>query len=117
MIDENFKPWLIEINTNPCLELSCPLLGRIIPLMVEQSLRLSLDVIFPPPCHYSNTTKHLAPDMSLEYLRYELIFDSLADGEEVRNLYRNVKLSKLSKFLIKLSGRDWRGIGRLVVCR
>lgn len=26
MIDEDFKPWLIEINTNPCLELSCSLL-------------------------------------------------------------------------------------------
>jgi tubulin polyglutamylase TTLL1 len=34
MIDEDFHPWLIEINTNPCLELSCPLLGRIIPGMV-----------------------------------------------------------------------------------
>lgn len=70
MIDEQFRPWLIEINTNPCLELSCPLLGRIIPVMVEQSLRLSLDIVFPPPCHYANTSKHLAPDMNMEYLRY-----------------------------------------------
>ena len=23
MIDENFQPWLIEINTNPCIETSC----------------------------------------------------------------------------------------------
>ena len=34
MIDANFKPWLIEINTNPCLEMSCPVLDRIIPSMV-----------------------------------------------------------------------------------
>ena len=26
MIDKDFKAWLIEINTNPCLETSCPLL-------------------------------------------------------------------------------------------
>lgn len=100
MIDEQFRPWLIEINTNPCLEISCPLLGRIIPLMVEQSLRLTLDVIFPPPCNYSNTSKHLAPDMNLEYLRYELIFDSLAEGDQIRELYQNVKLSKLSSLCL-----------------
>ena len=34
MIDSNLDVWLIEINTNPCLELSCPLLGSIIPKMV-----------------------------------------------------------------------------------
>jgi hypothetical protein len=34
MIDSNFKPWLIEINSNPCLEISCPLLGRIIPGLI-----------------------------------------------------------------------------------
>lgn len=39
MIDEKFKPYLIEINTNPCLELSSPLLGRIIPAMVENAFR------------------------------------------------------------------------------
>ena len=26
MIDSNFKPWLIQINTNPCLEVNCPVL-------------------------------------------------------------------------------------------
>lgn len=34
MIDDNFKIWLIEVNTNPCLELSCPLLSRLIPGML-----------------------------------------------------------------------------------
>ncbi len=31
MIDESYHVWLIEVNTNPCLELSSPLLARIIP--------------------------------------------------------------------------------------
>jgi tubulin monoglycylase TTLL3/8 len=39
MIDDNFKVWLIEVNTNPCLALSCPLLSRIIPPLVENVLR------------------------------------------------------------------------------
>ena len=80
MIDSEFKPWLIEVNTNPCLEVSSPLLSRIIPQMVDQALRLSLDIVFPPPCHYPNTTKHLAPDSQLENLNYELIFDEKRDG-------------------------------------
>ena len=39
MIDEEFKTWLIEVNTNPCLELSSPLLARIIPSMIENAFR------------------------------------------------------------------------------
>jgi tubulin polyglutamylase TTLL1 len=38
MIDANYNVWLIEVNSNPCLELSCPLLGFIIPKMVENAL-------------------------------------------------------------------------------
>jgi hypothetical protein len=34
MIDKDFKPWLIEINYNPCLEINCNLLNRVIPSMV-----------------------------------------------------------------------------------
>ena len=46
MIDENFKPWLLEVNTNPCLELSAPHLARIIPSMLENAFRIALDPVF-----------------------------------------------------------------------
>ena len=39
MIDAKFNPWLIEINTNPCLEMDCPVLDRLIPSMVENAFR------------------------------------------------------------------------------
>ena len=65
MIDENFKVYLIEVNTNPCLETSCSLLSRIIQNMVENAvrynikdLRITLDPIFPPPEHCKWNGKH-----------------------------------------------------------
>jgi tubulin polyglutamylase TTLL1 len=39
MIDENFQVYLIEVNTNPCLELSSTLLCRLIPNMIENVMR------------------------------------------------------------------------------
>jgi tubulin monoglycylase TTLL3/8 len=39
MIDESYHAWLIEVNTNPCLELSSPLLARLIPSMLENAFR------------------------------------------------------------------------------
>lgn len=91
MIDANFNVWLIEVNTNPCLELSSKLLARLIPTMVEQSFRLTLDVIFPPPTNYPNSQKYLAPDNPLERLMFELIFDENRDGKEVEELFAHAK--------------------------
>jgi tubulin monoglycylase TTLL3/8 len=34
MLDESMKVYLIECNTNPCLELSCPLLAKIISRLI-----------------------------------------------------------------------------------
>ncbi len=39
MIDEDFKVYLIEINTNPCLELTSPLLARVIPGFLDDAFR------------------------------------------------------------------------------
>jgi len=46
MIDDNFKVWLIEVNTNPCLSLSSSLLARIIPNMIENAFKLNLLLIY-----------------------------------------------------------------------
>lgn len=47
IIDSDLNPWLIECNTNPCMELSSPLLERLIPSMLSQAFDLTLDSIFP----------------------------------------------------------------------
>ena len=59
--------------------------------MVEQSLKLTVDVAYPPPNHYPNTHKHFAPMIKLEQFKYELIFDSQKEGEMLKNLYRKNK--------------------------
>lgn len=86
MIDENFKVFLIEVNTNPCLELSSPLLARLIPSMLENALRLAVDPIFPPPVGFSqrkNIVHELCPEN-----RFELIFDEKRDGPELVEIFR-----------------------------
>jgi len=39
MIDDDFKVYLIEVNTNPSFEISSTLLSRLIPNMIENALR------------------------------------------------------------------------------
>jgi len=49
MVDEEFKVWLIEVNTNPCLALSSAYLARLIPAMLDNAFRIVLDSHFPEP--------------------------------------------------------------------
>ena len=43
ILDEDFNVWLIEINTNPCLEESSALLKRLLPRMIEDLLQITVD--------------------------------------------------------------------------
>ena len=49
MIDEQLRSWLIEVNTNPCLEETSALLREYIPRMLDDAFKLTLDVLYPPP--------------------------------------------------------------------
>jgi tubulin--tyrosine ligase/tubulin polyglutamylase TTLL9 len=72
MIDNQGNMWLIEVNTNPCLEESSPLLGKLIPRMLsifllsltseDDAFRLTVDKIFPPakPEFMNDTTSEFS---------------------------------------------------------
>ena len=49
MIDADFSVWLIECNTNPSLDESCSLLRQIIPRMIDDAFKLTIDRDFPSP--------------------------------------------------------------------
>ena len=46
IIDEDFNTWMIEVNTNPCLEESSSILKMYLPRMVENMLELTVDSLF-----------------------------------------------------------------------
>ena len=47
ILDEDFNQWLIEVNTNPCLEESSNILKCLLPRMIEDMLKLTVDVTYP----------------------------------------------------------------------
>ena len=57
MLDEDFNLFLIEINDDPGIEESSPWIQIIIPRMLDDALRLTLDQIFPPHYDFSKNYK------------------------------------------------------------
>ena len=46
IIDNNFKPWILEINNNPGLGISSPVIEKLVPRMMDDALRLTIDKVF-----------------------------------------------------------------------
>ena len=84
MIDADFKVYLIECNTNPCLELPCPLLTRVISQVLDNTFRVAVDPLFPP-FDFELSSKRTAA-LPAE-TKYELVFDEEVDGPELRELF------------------------------
>lgn len=76
MVDENFHPYLIEINSNPCLEFACPLLERIISSLLENVFSLVVDAFCPPPT--SSTTSKTTLDCITEIQSQQNKFKELS---------------------------------------
>ena len=47
IVDEQYNPWILEINDNPGIEISSELISHLIPRMIDDALRLTLDKVFP----------------------------------------------------------------------
>ena len=46
ILDENYRPYLLEINTNPGLEISSPLISQLVPRMIDDAFKLTIDEEF-----------------------------------------------------------------------
>jgi len=46
IMDALFNVFLLEVNTNPGLEISSPIISKLVPRMIDDSLRLTIDKIF-----------------------------------------------------------------------
>ena len=61
ILDADFNVWLIEVNTNPCLEESSALLTSLLNRMLDNAFRLTVDIIFPPMSQYMQCTRKVYP--------------------------------------------------------
>ena len=100
MIDENFQPFLIEINTNPDITTCTPVCQRVIPPMLENAFRIAVDPVYPPPIVWPSQRKHFAPDNILENNKFDLVFDEIVDGPEVIEPYCGQK--SCGKYFLRL---------------
>jgi len=97
MVDEKFKVYLIEVNINPCLDVTSSFSSRFVTSLLESTLRVAVDPLFPPPIGFL-TKKN--PGEVLGEIKYELIFDQRTDGKEIENLYATVDLSMYANKLL-----------------
>ena len=84
IIDNEFKPWILEINNNPGLAISSPVIEKIIPRMMDDAFRLTIDKIF-------NT--RYSEDCVEENGKYKSRFklDGYGDDENVFEFLCNIK--------------------------
>jgi hypothetical protein len=46
ILDNDFRPWILEINNNPGLGISSPVIQKLVPRMIDDALRLTIDKVF-----------------------------------------------------------------------
>ena len=46
ILDNDFKLWILEINNNPGLSISSPVIEKLVPRMLDDAFRLTIDKIF-----------------------------------------------------------------------
>jgi tubulin polyglutamylase TTLL1/tubulin monoglycylase TTLL3/8 len=89
MFDEDFKPYLIEVNSNPSLEPSSNLLTKLFTQMLDNTFRLAVDPLFPPQEGFSLKKGATGIEVCPEN-RFDLVFDERIDGPPLLKKIKNI---------------------------
>lgn len=65
LIDKNFEVFLLEVNTNPGLEESSELIKMLVPRMIDDAFRLTIDQVYET--YYAKEHLQDSDDNSTEY--------------------------------------------------
>ena len=84
IIDNEFNPWLLEINNNPGLAISSSVIEKIIPRMLDDAFRLTIDKIFETKYDYT-----CIEDDCKYKSKYKI--DGFSDEENVFEFLCNIK--------------------------
>ena len=85
MMDEEFNMFLIEINTNPGIEESSPWIKVIVPRMLDDAIRLTIDKIFPPKYVFDKEIKELVLEECLNDMELkQSVINSLGNSVEIK---------------------------------
>jgi len=91
MMDSDFNVFLIEINYNPGLEISSPWIQIVVPRMLDDALRLTLDKVFDPIYDFNKNYKgDYTPEQKKMLTNSEIKFDFNA----VENNHNNNNINK-----------------------
>merc|ERR1712083_1086304 len=108
MIDASYRPWLIECNANPCLDLCSSYLSHLIPSMLEQAFILTIDRMFTP-----EVTKKSEMDFGGEGgTKWDLIFDSAEASPAISSSW----VETLPDGFDSMSSDVSPPLGRAIIC-
>ena len=85
MFDYELNPFLIEINTNPGLEISSPLIKKLVPRMIDDAFRLTIDNYFGTKFskdRYDKDGKYISPFPVDNYNNSENLFELIGSLEK-----------------------------------
>ena len=96
MFDEEFRPYLIEVNSNPSLEPSNNALNKLFTQMLDNTFRIAIEPLFPPTEGYSLKKGSIGVETCPEN-RFDLIFDERIDGPDLLKKFEKIGKKELKE--------------------
>ena len=96
MFDEEFRPMLIEVNSNPSLEPSNNNLVKLFTCMLDNTFRIAIEPIFPPSEGYSLKKGSIGIETCPEN-KFDLIFDERVDGADLLKKFEKIGKKELQE--------------------
>ena len=115
MLDCNFEPFLIEVNSNPGYEESSPLIKMLVPRMLDDALRLTVDKEFGTIYHFGGNEKH-SFDLVVCNPPYKAVGSGIQNENNFKKLARHEIECSIDD-IIKKASEFLRYAGRFCICQ